>query len=209
MNVSAPDEVRFVTRTLTAVLAFALAAVSLVGTAVAQTFKDAICPEATQYVVAVGRVGQNEAPGRAYEIVQAAVDAYARCSKDKMSNGFHEAQHYADVRASGLAVIAARELVALKRYEDARRELLQWRPLAQQVVDWQSEVEAGMTNHRPNDLSPALSPKATDHRPSMYQASAKEIVSAIDAQLEEITQRTRDNARPQTRQAEPAATPAH
>lgn len=180
----------------TAFLALALAAASLGGTASAQTFKDTICPEATQYVAALGHVG-NADPQRAYDAVQAAVNAYAQCSKDKLSNGFREAQHYADTRAAGLAVVAARQLVTLKRYDDARRELLQWRPLAQQVVDWQSETEIGNNGaHRPGDVETdanrganagqPITASGSDHRPSMYRASAKEIVAAIDAELGEI-----------------------
>ncbi len=189
-------------RTLTAVLAIALVAVPLGNAAVAQSFKDTICPEATQYVIAVSRVGKDEPPQRAYDVVQAAVDAYGRCSKDKLSNGFREAQHYADTRASALAVVAARQLIALKRFDDARRELQQWRPLAQQVVDWQSETEAPYTAHQIDDLSA----KGGDHRPSMYRASAKEIVAAIDAELGQIDSLVRDVPRPQGQQ--PATSPS-
>jgi hypothetical protein len=192
-------------RTSTAALALALAALPFGNAAVAQSFKDAICPEATQYVVAVSRARADEPPQRIYDVVQAAVDAYGRCSKDKLSHGFREAQHYADTRASSFAVVAAHALVAMKRYDDARRELLLRRPMAQQVVDWQSEPEAPYTAHRisPDDLTA----RGSDHRPSMYRDSAKEIVESIDAQLAEIADLTRDVARPQAQQSAPPPSP--
>lgn len=104
-------------------------------------FANSICPEATQFVRAVGKLRTDDPPQKAYDAAQAAVDAYARCSKDKLANGFREPQHYADTRAGGLAVVAARALVSLNRPDDARRELQQYRAIVQNVVDWQSETE--------------------------------------------------------------------
>ncbi|HEV2739238.1 MAG TPA: hypothetical protein VGU66_11715 [Candidatus Elarobacter sp.] len=183
-------------RTLTASLALVFVACSF-GQASAATagFSDTICPEATQYVLGVGKLKKDDPPQRIYDAAQAAVDAYQRCSKDKLSNGFREAQHYADTRGAGLAVVAARALVALNRPDDARRELLQWRPLAQQVVDWQSETQTTSQAHsasQTSDGSPQTGPgiatgvTGSDHRPSMYRAAAKEIVVAIDEELGKI-----------------------
>lgn len=158
-------------------------------------FSDVICPEATQYMLAAGKVRKDDPPQRAYETFQAAVDAYERCSKNKLSNGFREAQHYADTRAGGLAVVAARSLIALNRPDDARRELEHWRPLVQQVVDWKSETETTGVGHKPAEASgdsaavprpDAPGPRSGDNRPSMYRTSAKEIVLAIDAELGKI-----------------------
>ena len=157
-------------------------------------FSDVICPEATQYVVAVGKLRKDDPPQRIYDAAQPAVDAYQRCSKEKLANGFREPQHYADVRAGGLAVIAARALIALNRPEDAKRELLQWRPLVQQVVDWQSETQTTVQGHNRTEKvdaanaqsglpEPATNTVNSDHRPSVYRASAKEIVVAIDEEL--------------------------
>ena len=196
-------------RTVTAGLALALAAVSLGGPAAAQSFKDTICPEATQYVMAVGRARSDDPPQRIYDVAQAAANAYERCSKQKLSYGFREAQHYADTRGSAFAVVAARALIALNRADEARRELESWRPLAQQVVDWQTETQTTVQGHRPTggDLqSPGGgSVSGSDHRKSMYHESAKEIVAAIDAELAKIDTASHEQPRPQGRGA---ATPA-
>ena len=165
-------------------------------------FKDAICPEATQYVTAAGKLHRDDPPASVYAAAQAAADAYERCSKDKLSNGYREAQHYADTRGSSFAVLAVRALIALGRLDEARGELQHWRPLAQQVADWKSETTA-FTSADPNGFSVTT---AGDNRPSMYRASAKEIVSAIDAELAEITRHTHDVARPQAQQPSPRPT---
>ncbi len=161
-------------------------------------FSDVICPEATQYMLAAGKVRRDDPPQRVYDAAQAAVDAYQRCSKDKLANGFREAQHYADTRGAGLAVVAARALIALNRQDDARRVLMHWRPLAQQVVDWQSETQTVAQGHnraeKPDSADhatsgipePSVNAVGSDHRPSMYRAAAKEIVVAIDEELGKI-----------------------
>jgi hypothetical protein len=180
-------------RTLTASMALVLIGCSF-GSASASPagFSDTICPEATQYVLGVGKLKRDDPPQRIYDAAQAAADAYQRCSKDKLANGFREAQHYADTRGAGLAVVAARALVALKRPDDARRELSQWRPLVQQVVDWQAETQTIVQGHnraaKPDGTEsgmpePSTGMTASDHRPSMYRAAAKEIVVAIDEEL--------------------------
>ena len=165
-------------------------------------FKDTICPEATQYVLAAGKIRRDDPPQVVYGAAQAAADAYERCSKDKLSNGFREAQHYADTRGSAFAVLAARALIAQNRLDEARGELQRWRPLAQQVVDWKSELLA-FQSADPQGFGVTA---GGDNRPSMYRASAKEIVAAIDAELAEITRRTHDVARPQAQQPSPGPT---
>jgi hypothetical protein len=180
---------------LAAIFAFAVAAnAPSVAGASDGGFSDVICPQATQYVVAVGKLRVGDPPERIYAAAQAATDAYQRCSKEKLSYGFREAQHYADTRGSSFAVLAARALVALKRPDDARRELEQWRPLVQQVVDWKSETETIVSPHSPliahgamsDAMAGELMAKDGDHRASMYANSAKEIVVAIDAELAHI-----------------------
>jgi hypothetical protein len=186
-------------RNPTVVLALTLALVTgaTTGARAAESgFSDVICPEATQYVLAVGKLRKDDPPQRIYDAAQAVTDAYQRCSKDKLSNGFREAQHYADTRGSSFAVVAARALVALNRPEDARRELLLWRPLVQQVVDWKAETQTTAVGHKPpaddsgdTASAPRLDaggPRAGDNRPSAYRTSAKEIVVAIDAELGKI-----------------------
>jgi hypothetical protein len=189
-------------RTLTAslVLVFVAGSFGPAGAA-APGFSDTICPGATQYVLAVGKLRQDAAPQQIYEAAQAAVDAYERCSTEKLSNGYREPQHYADMRAAGLAVVAARALVALHRSEDARLELLHWRPLVQQVVDWKAETQTTFDDHYhaiqpsaknpekpviPDTPSMRTAVTAGDHRGSLYRDSAKEVVAAIDTQVAQI-----------------------
>jgi hypothetical protein len=187
-------------RTQTAILAFALSAAALRPVAAAPGFADGICPEATQYVLAVGKLSKGDPTQRIYDAAQAVTDAYQRCSKLKLTNGLTEEMHYADTRGSSFAVLAARALVGLNRHEDARRELLQWRPLAQQVVDWKSGSVASAQGHAPNplvDVQPDVAGVGRgDHRSSRYVDSAKEIVAAIDVDLARIDATLRD--RPQT-----------
>lgn len=190
-------EARTIMRTFVAALTLLMVACPWSRASAAEAgFSDVICPEATQYMVAAGKLRKDDPPQRAYDTFQAAVDAYQRCSKEKLANGFREAQHYADTRAAGLAVVAARALIALNRPEDARRELLLWRPLVQQVVDWKAETQTTAVGHKPagDDNGDTVStprldvggPRAGDNRPSAYRASAKEIVVAIDAELGKI-----------------------
>jgi hypothetical protein len=200
----------------TFVVSVAALAVSLCAGAQAraQGFSDTICPSATQYVIAVGKLRKDDPPQRIYDASQAATDAYERCSKEKLSNGFREAQHYADIRAGQFAVVAARALVVLNRPDDARKELEHWRPLVQQVVDWQAETETSQTAMSPREAETgsrtgpgSTGLQSSDKRASMYRASAKEIVVAIDSELTKIAQQLRDVSRPQA--ASPAPSPAH
>ncbi len=199
-------------RALTVSLALVLVASSSWRAAAAPgTFSDVICPQATQYVVAVGKLRTDDAPQRVYDTAQAAVDAYQRCSKEKLSFAFREAQHYADTRAAGLAVVAARALIALGRGAEARSELEHWRPLAQQVVDWQTETQTSVSPHAPSGDGPeggGATIAGSDHRKSMYRDAAKEIVTAIDAELIKI-EALRAQPRPQGRSVpSPTPTPA-
>jgi hypothetical protein len=187
-------------RRLTASLTIALVAGACVGAAAAPpAFSDTICPEATQYVLALGKLRADDPPQRVYDAAEAATDAYQRCSRDKLSYGFREAQHYADTRGSAFAVVAARALIALNRPDDARRELETWRPLVQQVVDWQSETQTSVQGHRPTgDIQSAGGAvTGSDHRPSMYHDSAKEIVAAIDTEIAKIDVAAHERARAQ------------
>jgi hypothetical protein len=145
-------------------------------------------------MIAAGKVAKDDPPQRVYDTFQAAVNAYQRCSTTKLSYGFREAQHYADTRAAGLAVVAARALIALNRQDDARRELLLWRPLVQQVVDWKAETETTAVGNKPVESADgggiprgdAAGPRGGDNRPSAYRTSAKEIVVAIDVELAKL-----------------------
>jgi hypothetical protein len=194
---------------LAAVLAAGLACGALCArpaSAAQGTFADSICPEATQYVIAVGKLTTGDPPQKVYDAAQAAVDAYARCSKDKLANGFREPEHYADTRSAQFAVLAARALIQLDRREDARRELKQYRALAQNVVDWQSDNGVVAPLHKPTsgsggEVSAGSGPEnlSNSRRGSLYRDTAKEIVSAIDGVLTQL-----DVSRPQ---AQPPASP--
>ncbi|HWT05133.1 MAG TPA: hypothetical protein VN224_05205 [Xanthomonadales bacterium] len=179
--------------------------------AAAPGFSDAICPEATQYVLVVGKLSKDDPPQRIYDAAQGATDAYQRCAKTKLSNGNAEGQHYADTRGSSFAVVASRALIALNRPEDARRELELWRPLAQQVVDWRSGSVLSAVGHAPAAAADIQEDVATvsrgDHRNSAYRDSAKEIVAAIDAEVARIDASLRDRARTQGR-GSPAPAPS-
>lgn len=182
-------------RTLIAALALSMVACSWSQASAADVgFSDVICPEATQYMLAAGKLRKDDPPQRIYDATQAATDAYERCSKTKLSYGFREAKHYADTRAAGMAVLAARALIALNRPDDARRELLLWRPMVQQVVDWKAETETTAVGNKPVESADgggmprgdAPGPRAGDNRPSAYRTSAKEIVVAIDVELAKL-----------------------
>ncbi|HYW55095.1 MAG TPA: hypothetical protein VE826_14075 [Dongiaceae bacterium] len=194
-------------RTLTAALLLAAAAVAQSAPAGAAPggFSDVICPGATQYVMAAGKLRIDDAPERIYEAAQAAADAYTRCSKEKLSDGFREAQHYADTRSSSFGVVAARALIAMNRLDEARRELVRSRTIAQQVVDWHMETEA----YQSADVNgTAVTIPGDNRRRSMYRQSAQEIVASADQALEEVERRAALSRR-QASPPAPAPTPAH
>jgi hypothetical protein len=182
-----------------ALLALGFAACSF-GRADAQpAFADSLCPEASQYVIAAGKLHTSDSPQHIHEVAHPVVDAYEQCSKRMLSNGFREPQHYADVRASSFAVLDARALIAMNKLDDARQELTHWRPYAQQVVDWTTETTAMASA----DASGSSTTTSGDHRRSLYHDSAMQIVAAIDTELARIATLSHDAAQPQ-----PSASPA-
>jgi len=170
--------------------------------AVVPGFTDAICPEGTHYVLEVGKLRIDDPPERIYAAAHAAAQAYTTCSTQKLAYGFHEAQHYADVRRAGFGVVAARALIAMRRYDEARAELLRDRAMAQNVADWITETEAFGTANVHSE--PVTIPG--DHRPSMYRASAREIVLSADEALAEVA-RLADVARRQGGRPSPVPVP--
>jgi hypothetical protein len=196
---------------IAALLAAGLACGALFGrpaSAAQGNFADSICPEATQYVIAVGKLTKSDPAQKVYDAAQATVDAYARCSKDKLANGSREPEHYADARSAQFAVLAARALILLDRRDDARRELKQYRALAQNVVDWQSETGVVAPAHKPTqgegaEVSAGGGPEnlSNSRRGSLYRATAKEIVAAIDEVLAQLDQHAS--------QPQPAASAGH
>jgi hypothetical protein len=171
--------------------------------AVQPGFSDTICPEGTQYVLAVGKVRTDEPPQRIYDVAHAASEAYARCSSQKLAYGFREAQHYADVRSAQFAVVAARALVALGRIDEARSMLQYHRARAQQVAEWITEPTAFNSAH----ASGSAVATASDNRASMYRDSAKEIVQAADEELAEIARLGGDVSRRQGVRPAPSPSP--
>jgi len=169
--------------------------------AVQPAFSDTICPEGTQYVLAVGKARVDDPPQRIYDVAHAASEAYARCSSQKLAYGFREAQHYADVRSAQFAVVAARALIALGRLDEARSMLTFHRARAQQVVEWVTEPTAFNSAHAGGSAVAT----AGDNRASMYRTSAREIVQAADEQLAAIGRLGNDVSRRQG--VRPAASP--
>jgi hypothetical protein len=185
-----------------AVAALALAATATGPSfAVTPGFKDSICPEGTQYVLAVAKVHTDDPPQRVYEAAHAAAEAYARCSSQKLAYGFREAQHYADVRQAGFGIAAARALMWMGRLDEARDELLRYRAMAKEVAEWITEPTAQNSAHA-NGYAVA---SPSDNRPSMYRASAKEIVQTADELLAEIARHVTEVPRRQG--AEPSPSP--
>ncbi len=192
-------------RIVLAVIAVLTANAAALGTAAAVTpgFTDAICPEGTHYVLQVGKLRIDDPPERIYAAANAASKAYATCSTQKLAYGFREAQHYADVRSAQFGVVAARALIALRRYDEARAELVRDRALAQNVADWITETEA----YNSADVNGHEVTIASDHRPSMYRASAREIVASADQALSEVERLTEAPRRQATRPS-PAPAPS-
>ena len=206
MPVSRSERNRSMRVALSIAFAVVLGAATAVPSAAVQPgFSDTICPEGTQYVLAVGKVRVDDPPQRIYDVAHAASEAYARCSSQKLAYGFREAQHYADVRSAQFGVIAARALVALGRLDEARALLLHDRALAQNVADWITDPTAFNSAH----VNGSAVATGSDKRPSMYQESAKEIVTAADEALAEISRLGTDTSRRQGVRPSPSPAPGH
>jgi hypothetical protein len=156
-------------KVLSGVLALAVAAVLLAPASRADAqaaFSDRLCPEATQYVVALGKLTQTDTPQQVYDAAHATTSAYETCATRYLGNGQIEPQvHYAYTRQASFSIIEARALVALNRAADAKRVLQNSRRLAADVFDWRSDTK----------------------RPSNYHDAAKDIVDAADAMLAKLS----------------------
>jgi hypothetical protein len=132
----------------------------------ATAFSDKLCPEATQYVVALGKLTSSDTPQQVYDAAHATTNAYETCATRYLGNGQIEPQvHYAYTRQASFSIIEARALVALNRPADAKRVLQNSRRLASDVFDWRSGSK----------------------RPSNYQEAAKDIIEAADASLAKLS----------------------
>ena len=155
-------------KVLSGVLTLAAVAVLLVPASRAgaqAAFSDRLCPEATQYVVALGKMTQSDTPQAVYETAHATTNAYETCATRYLGDGKIEPQvHYAYTRQASFSIPEARALVALNRPADAKRVLQNSRRLAAEVFDWRSDSK----------------------RPSNYHDAAKDIVDAADAMLAKL-----------------------
>jgi hypothetical protein len=164
-------------------------------------FSDALCPEATQFVVALselrpapplGSVASGDPPQKIYETAHSITDAYDICAKRHLAAGDVEpGVHYAYMRGASFGIIEARALIALGRPGDAKTVLQNSKRLAQDVVDWRRSVSQNGS---------IIGSSGKDTRPSLYRDAAKEIVTAVDDALAKL------NA-PSAAPAGPAFTP--
>ena len=142
-------------------------------------FSDTICPEATQYVLAVGKLRKDDPPQRIYDAAQAATDAYQRCSRGqavvRISRG-------AALRRHARLGLRRRRRPRARRAEPSRRCPARTGAVAPARAAGRRLAERD-ADDRPRPCtraatSRATSPRSTrgDHRKSMYHDSAKEIV---------------------------------
>ncbi|MDB5043355.1 MAG: hypothetical protein JWN27_4081 [Candidatus Eremiobacteraeota bacterium] len=140
-------------------------------------FSDQLCPEATSKVIAVQSLTTGADPQQIYTVARAAADAYDVCAKLRLgAQDIEPGTHYATTREAQFGVLAARALIAMKRYDDARRELLRDRTMAADVVGWSASthgVDPGVTIQ-------------TNNRSSRYQAVAQLVVDAATAELKNL-----------------------
>ncbi|HZW53063.1 MAG TPA: hypothetical protein VFF00_03465 [Candidatus Elarobacter sp.] len=180
-------------RLLTGVLSLAVAAVALAAPATRAdaAFSDALCPEASQYVIAMGALAQSDPPQKIYDAAHATTNAYSTCAKRQLTDANVEpGVHYAQTRNAQFGIVEARALLALNRPAEAKAVLENSKRLAQEVFDWRRSGNGA------SDLG------SRDNRPSFYHDSAKDILDAANAMLAKL------NAPPApAASASPAAAP--
>jgi len=124
-------------RLLPGVLSFAVAAAALAALAprADAAFSDKLCPEATQYVIALTSVPPNDAQ-KVYDAAHQTTNAYEICSRRHLADANIEpGVHYAYTREASFLVVEARALLALNRPADAKAVLEHSRRLASDVMD--------------------------------------------------------------------------
>jgi hypothetical protein len=142
-------------------------------------FSDQLCPEATQYVVALGTVKPTDAQA-VYAAVHAVAAAYDTCSKRALADGNVEpGVHYAYTREASYEIVEARALVAMNRPGDAKALTQNAKRLAQDVIDWRRSYEQSGSGN-------SITSSGSDTRPSTYRDSAKDIVAAANDLLAKI-----------------------
>jgi hypothetical protein len=157
--------------------ALGIAAFGLTAARADAAFSDKLCPEATQYFVALGQVPPSDAQ-RVYDAAHATTTAYDNCAKRHLADGDVEpGVHYAWTREAGIAVLEARALVALNRQSDAKAVALNAKRLAQDVFDWRKSIDQSGSS---------ISSSGADRRPSMYRDAAKDVITAADELLTKL-----------------------
>ncbi len=160
------------------IVALGIAALGLPAVRADAAFSDKICPEATQYVVALGQLKPTDSQQAIYDAAHATTTAYDNCAKRALSNGDVEpGVHYAWTREAGFAMLEARALAALNRPADAKAVLLNAKRMAQDVYDWRRSM---------GQNGAVIASSGSDTRPSMYRDSAKEIIAAADDMLAKL-----------------------
>ena len=157
-------------------------------------FSDQLCPEATQYVLALGAMSQTDPAQKRYEALHATTNAYDTCAKRHLANAEVEpGAHYAYTRQASFGLVEARALIDLNRPADAKREIENSKRLAQEVFEWRRSISQAGSN---------ISSSGSDTRPSIYRDAAKEIVAAANDMLAKLAAPA-----PPAASAAPAPTP--
>ncbi len=161
------------------VLALAVAGVLLVPASRADAaFSDKICPEATQYVIAVVSMAKTDPAQKQYDALHATTSAYDTCAKRKLADAKIEPDlHYAYTRQASFGIVEARALLAMNRPEDAKRELENSKRLARDVFEWRRSI---------NQNGSSIASSGSDNRPSIFQDAAKEILESANDMLAKL-----------------------
>jgi len=159
-------------------VALGIAALAVTASRADAAFSDKLCPEATQYVIALGTLAPNDPPQKIYDAAHATTSAYDNCAKRNLSDGNVEPNaHYAWTREAQFSILEARALVGLNRPSDAKAVALNAKRIAQDVYDWRQSTAQNGSN---------IASSGSDTRPSMYRSSAKDIVAAADDLLAKL-----------------------
>jgi hypothetical protein len=167
-------------RLLTGGLAFAAGAVVLAASfgPASAAFSDQLCPEATQYVVAITSLPRNETAQKVYDAAHATTTAYDACGKRHLADANVEpGVHYAYTRQASFEVVEARALLVLNRPADAKAVLENAKRLAQDVFDWRRSI---------NQSGAIIASSGNDNRPSVYHTAAKEILDSVNDMLAKL-----------------------
>jgi hypothetical protein len=167
-------------RLLTGGLAFAIGAFAVAASfaPASAAFSDQLCPEATQYVVAITSLPRNESAQKVYDAAHATTSAYDACAKRHLADANIEpGVHYAYARQASFDVVEARALLALNRVADAKAVLENAKRLAQDVFDWRRSISQN---------GAVIASSGSDNRPSLYRDAAKEILDSVKQMLAEL-----------------------